>query len=108
MKTKLVFKLEHEPKGYGHIFSPKCKIDVVEEKGIVYLDYNKRTPVGTFENLKNDGENITADVTIFENLQDVEHRFEYSVEGSILKKNESNECEEAKIFGVSASMPPRD
>jgi hypothetical protein len=108
MKTKLVFKLESEPQGYGLKFSPKCKIDVVEQKGIVYLDYDKRHPVGTFENLRNDGENITADVTVFENMKEVEHRFDYSIEGSILKKNEADECEEAKIFGVAVTMPPRD
>ena len=107
MKTELVFKLEREPQGYGVIFSPNCKINIVNTKGVLYLDYNKRHPVGMFENLRQQGELLMADVEIFENVQSVEHRFEYAIQGDA-KRNENDECIQAEIYSVSALMPSKD
>ena len=108
MKTELVFRLEKEPNGYRQIFSSKCKIKIVNTKGILYLDYNKRHPVGSFENLRNSGELIIADIEIWQNFKLLEDRFEYAIEGSITKKNKQNECEEVEIKSVAALMPPKD
>jgi hypothetical protein len=108
MKTELVFRLENEPAGYGNKFSPNCKIDIKNTKGVLYLDYSKRHPVGMFENLRSTGELILADVEIFQNFKEVEHRFEYAIEGNILKKNDQNECEEVQINSVGVLMPPKD
>jgi hypothetical protein len=106
--TELVFKLEKEPKGYKHSFAPNCKVNVPNTKGIVYLDYDRRHAVGTFENLRTDGEVVTADITIFEKMKVIEERFEYAIEGDIIKTNDDQMVEEVSIKGVAVTMPARD
>ena len=108
MKTELVFKLEKEPKGYGQRFVPGCKVTVKNTKGIMYLDYSNRHPVGTFENLRCDGEQVLADVELFEKFRNLEHRFEYAISGSVKEKNNDGECNEVQIEAVAVLMPAKD
>ena len=105
MKTELIFKIEKEPVGYGQQFSPNCKIHISRDKGILYLDYQRRHPVGSFQNLRTNGDLVLADIEIFQNFKDIEYRFEYAIDGAIVKKNEKNECEEVEIHSITALMP---
>lgn len=106
MKTELVFKLEKEPNGFNQIFSPNCKIKINKPEGLLYLNYEHRPErvIGYYENLRQDGEVFLADIKLFDNMKVIEHRFEYAIEGYIMKKNEQNEVESIEIKGVSALM----
>lgn len=108
MKTRMVFKLEKESKDYGQKFAPDCKINISKPNGIVYLDSNDRHPVGRFSDLSTNGEIVTAEIDIKEDLKGFEDRFQFSVEGFVNKKNEAQECVEITVVGVAADMPPRD
>lgn len=108
MKTQLVFKLEKQPQDYNQMFAPNCKVNISNTKGIIYLDYDRRHAVGAFENLQTNGEIVTADITIFEKMKIIEHRFEYSIEGDIVKKNDDQLIEEISITGVAVTMPSRN
>jgi hypothetical protein len=105
MKTKLVFKLERSPEGFGQIFSPNCNIEIINNKGFVYLNYEKRNSriMGHFDNLRKEGEVIVADITLFERHIPIEHRLEYAIEGFIVSKNDK-EVTSLKISGIGALM----
>lgn len=108
MKTQLVFKLEKQPLGYGQTFAPDCKVKILNTKGHVYLDYNRKWIMGSFENLRQEGEIILADVELFKNNEVIEHRLEYAVEGAYLDKNDKGEITSIAVKGVGALMPPTD
>ena len=93
MKTQLVFKLEKEPKGFGQVFTQDCDIKIKNTEGLLYLNYEKRSErvVGSYKNLRKDGENILADVELFEKLRVIEDRIDYSIEGAISRKNDKGE-----------------
>lgn len=107
MKTELVFKLSREPDGYGQLFAPDCVVNVVNTKGILYLEYNSRHPVGSFENLRCDGENILADIEIFEHFKNIEHRFDYAIGGHVAKQ-ENAEAKMVLVHSVGALMKTKD
>ena len=106
MKTQLVFKLEKEPAGFGQVFAPNCSVKIKKSEGHLYLNYEKRAErvVGFYKNLRQEGENILADVEIFEKLKPVENRFEYSIEGAILEKNTNDEVTSIEVQGIGALM----
>lgn len=106
MKTELVFKLEKEPAGFGQVFSPNCKVKIDNKDGQVYLNYEHRIErvVGSYTNLRQEGEVILADVEVFGKLKGLEDRIEYAIEGSIIQKNEKGEVESIRIKGVGALM----
>jgi hypothetical protein len=106
-KTELVFKLEGEPNGYGQKFAPNCKVDIKADNGFVYLDYNNKYLMGAFQNLRQEGEVLLADITLFEHHEVISHRLEYSIAGS-MKKNDDGECTHLTVTGVGALMPPKD
>lgn len=105
-KTELVFKLEKEPAGFGQVFAQNCKIKIKNTEGPLYLNYEKRPErvVGFYKNLRQEGEVILADIRLHEQVQGVEHRLEYSIEGAVLAKNDKNEAESVEISGVGALM----
>lgn len=105
-KTQLVFKLEQKPDGYGQVFSQNCKITIERTDGPLYLNYDKRQQrvMGFFNNLRQEGEAIIADIRLLDTMMPIEDRLEYAIEGAISKRNEKDEAEEVKIKGVSALM----
>lgn len=109
MKTELVFKLEKEPKGFGQVFTQDCDIKIKKTEGIFYLNYEKRSEraVGSYKNLRKEGENILADVELFEKLLVIENRIDYAIEGAISLKNSKGEVEAIEIHGVGALMDNR-
>lgn len=106
MKTELVFKLEKEPDGYRQVFAQNCKFSIKNSDGLLYLNYEKRQErvVGFYKNLKQDGEVFVADIILHEQVQSVEHRLEYVIEGKILKKDNKGEVESVEITGLGALM----
>ena len=106
MKTELVFKLEKEPTGFGQVFAQNCKFKIKNTDGLLYLNYEKRPErvVGFYKNLKQEGEVFVADIRLHEQVQAVENRLEYAIEGSILAKNEKGEVESVEITGLGALM----
>lgn len=106
MKTKLVFKLEKEPAGFSQVLSDKCEVKIKNREGLLYLNYEKRTErvVGQYKNLRQEGELILADVELKDQLKSIEDRFEYSIEGAVLKKNEKGEADVIEVRGVGALM----
>lgn len=106
MKTELVFKLEKEPSGYGKVFAPNCQVKIARTEGLMFLNYENRTEraMGHFKNLRQEGELILADVELFENVKNLEDRFEYAIDGAILKKNENEEVLSVTIKGVAVLM----
>lgn len=106
MKTKLVFKLEKEPAGFSQVLSEKCKVKIKNTEGLLYLNYEKRAErvVGSYKNLRQEGELILADVELKDQLKTIEGRFEYAIEGSVLAKNDNGEAEEIEVRGVGALM----
>ena len=106
MKTELVFKLEKEPKGFGQVFAQNCNVKIKNTYGLLYLNYEKRAErvVGSYKNLRQEGELILADVELFEKLRVIENRLEYAIEGAISRKNEKGEVEAIEIRGVGALM----
>lgn len=109
METKLVFKLEKEPAGFGQVFAQNCDIKIKKTEGILYLNYEKRSEraVGSYKNLRQEGENIVADVQLFEKLRVIESRIDYSIEGAISQKNSKGEVEAIEVHGVGALMDNR-
>lgn len=106
MKDQIVFKLEKEPNGFSQVFAPDCKIDIKNKEGLLYLNYEKRAQrvVGSYKNLRQEGEVILADVELRGDLTPVEHRITYSIEGDVVKKNDNNEAISIVIQGVGALM----
>jgi len=106
METKLVFKLEKEPAGFGQVFAQNCDVKIKNTEGLLYLNYEKRAErvVGSYKNLRKEGENILADVELFEKLRVIENRIDYSIEGAISQKNEKGEIEAIEVRGVGALM----
>lgn len=106
MKTQIVFKLEKEPDGFGQVFAPDCKIDIKNKEGLLYLNYEKRTQrvVGSYKNLRQEGEVILADVELRGDLTPIEHRIGYAIEGAVVKKNNNNEATSIVVKGVGALM----
>lgn len=106
MKTELVFKFEKEPSGFGQVFAKNCKFSIKNSDGLLYLNYEKRPErvVGFYKNLKQDGEIFVADIRLHEQVQIVEERLEYAIEGKILTKNEQGEVESVEITGLGALM----
>lgn len=106
MKTQLVFKLEKNPEGFSQTLAADCKVKIDRTEGIMYLNYENRVEraVGRYANLRQEGENILADVELFEKLQPIEERLEYSIEGSVMAKNENDEAKSIRIKGVAALM----
>ena len=109
METKLVFKLEKEPAGFGQVFAQNCDVKIKNTEGLLYLNYEKRSErvVGSYKNLRKDGENILADVEIFEKLRVIESRINYAIEGAISRKNDKGEVEAIEVQGVGALMDNR-
>lgn len=106
MKTELIFKLEKEPAGFGQVFDSNCSVKIKKTEGNLYLNYEKRAEriVGSYKNLRQEGENILADVEIFDKLKVLESRLEYSIEGAILEKNENGEVKSIEVNSVAALM----
>lgn len=106
MKTELVFKLEKEPTGFGQVFAQNCKVKIKNTEGLLYLNYEKRPErvVGSYKNLRQEGEMILADVQLFEKLRVIEDRIEYAIEGAISQKNDKGEVEAIEVKGVGALM----
>ena len=106
MKTELVFKLEKEPAGFGQVFAQNCKFKVKNTDGLLYLNYEKRPErvVGFYKNLKQEGEVFVADIRLHEQVQAVENRLEYAIEGKIVSKNDKGEVESIEITGLGALM----
>lgn len=106
MKTQLVFKLESKPDGMNQAFAPNCKIDIKKTEGEVYLNYENRPEriVGFYKNLRQEGELILADIRLHEQAQTVEDRLEYSIEGSVLSKNEKDEATSVVIIRPAVIM----
>lgn len=106
MATEIVFKLEQNPDGFTQALAPDCKVKIKKTYGYLYLNYEKRESriVGTYVNLRLEGENVLADVKLFDKYQSLESRFGYSIEGEIAKKNDKNEVEDIVVTGVGAIM----
>lgn len=104
-KTQLVFKLEKEPAGFGQVFVPNCEVKIKNTEGLLYLNYEKRAEriVGSYKNLRQEGEMILADVQLIESLTTIENRFDYAIEGT-MKKNDKGEVTSIEVRGVGALM----
>lgn len=105
-KTQLVFKLEKEPNGFNQVFAPNCEVKIKNTDGVLYLNYEKRAErvVGSYKNLRQEGEMILADVQLIESLTSIEDRIEYAIEGAVIKKNDNGEAESIEVRGVGALM----
>lgn len=105
-KTQLVFKLEKEPVGFGQVFTQNCEVKIKRTDGPLYLNYEKRAEriVGSYKNLRQEGEMILADIQLAKSLAPIENRFEYAIEGAVIKKNNNGEVESIEISGVGAIM----
>lgn len=108
MAEKIVFKLEKNPKGHTQSFAENCEIQIAKTKGILFLHFNHSWPIGSFDNLRRDGDTVLADVEIFKNHKIYEDRFEYAISGTVLESNEEGEAKSVRIDGVSALMPETD
>lgn len=108
MKTELVFKLERSPDGYGTVFAHNCRVDVKSTKGQIYLDNNSRHPIGSYENLRLEGEVLLADIKVYDKMLPIEERFDYSIVGKVISTNENKECTALEVTGVGALMPNID
>lgn len=107
MKNQKVFKLEQQPDGFGQTFSPNCEITIEKTEGQLYLNYENRNEriVGHYKNLRREGEVFLADIDLFDHMKPIEGRLEFSIEGSVLKKNEKGEAESVVIKRAAALMP---
>jgi hypothetical protein len=105
-KTELVFKLEKNPEGFSQVLAQNCEVKIKNSEGLLYLNYEHRPErvVGSYKNLRQEGELILADVRLIESLTPIEDRIEFSIEGSVLKKNEAGEAEAIEVKGVGALM----
>lgn len=105
-KTQLVFKLEKKPAGFSQVLAEGCKVVIEKTSGPLYLNYEKRPErvVGFYDNLRQEGELILADIRLVESLTPIEPRLDFSIEGSVSKHNDEGEAEAIKIVGVSALM----
>jgi len=106
MTTQLVFKMEKNPDGYNQTFAPNCKVKIEKTEGQLYLNYEKRAEriVGSYSNLRQEGELILADIKLLPHAEQVESRFEYAIEGGILNRNSNGDVDSIKVKGVSAIM----
>lgn len=106
MKTELIFKLEKNPNGFNEVFAPNCEVKIKNREGLLYLNYEKRAQriVGSYKNLRQEGEVILADVKLVQSIVSIESRFEFSIEGSVIKHNDSGEVELLEVSGVAAIM----
>lgn len=108
MKTKLVFKFEKEPVGFGQVFSQNCKFILRNTNGSLSVDYKRNIEccIGSYENLRQEGELIFADIFLMEKYSSMEDNLEYTVEGRVLARNFKKEVEEVEIVGVTAIPIP--
>lgn len=104
-KTQLVFKLEKNPDGFSYMFAEDCKFTIEKTDGPLYLNYEKRPErvVGFYNNLRQEGDLLLADIRLVESLTPIEERLEFSIEGAV-QKNDQNEVKSVKVVGVSAIM----
>jgi hypothetical protein len=95
MSTELVFKLEKNPEGFDYTFASDCKIEIRNTEGNLYLNYENRIEriVGSFKNMRTEGECILAEVKLFENLEPIKHRLEFAIDGAILSQNSNGEVD---------------
>ena len=107
MKTKMVFKMEKNPKGYNKTFAPDCKIVILNDMGHIFLDYDCRHTLGEYKNMRQDGETIVADVTLNETGEILQHRLDYGISAKVVA-NEKGECSLIEVYGLSALMLPND
>lgn len=101
MKTKLIFKLEGEPEGFNAKLSPDCKVKITNKKGPLILNYENRRIVGSYDNLRLEGEVILADIELNDDLKLMEDRFQYSISGKVLDHNDKNE---GNLISVDAAV----
>lgn len=106
MKTEIVFKLEKTPVGFNQVLAPNCQVKIGNTSGTMYLNYEYRTEraVGRYENLRREGEQILADVELFDKLKVIEDRIEYAIAGAVISKNSEGEAELILIASVAALM----
>lgn len=103
MTTKAVFRPEHEPFGYGRKFAIDCRYDIKSQNGLILWDNNPRYAVGTFSNLRREGEVFVADVKMFEHAEIPEGELDFSISGHFLGFNENNEASHVRISCISVN-----
>lgn len=110
MKNQVVFKIEKNPPGFNVFLAPDCEIKIITSAGLLYLNYEQRQEraVGSYKNLRREGDTILADVELFKNFQDLEERFDYSISGAVVGKNDFDEASSIVIQGVGALMENKD
>lgn len=93
--TELIFKLEKNLEGFSFTFAPNCKIEIANTEGNLYLNYENRIEriVGSFKNMRTEGECILADVKLFENLEPIKERLEFAIDGAVLSQNANGEVD---------------
>lgn len=102
--TKLVLKLEYEPKGYNVKIAPGCKITIRKANlhGALVLDNDKTNIVGYYTNLRRAGKVVLANVQLNEHIP--ETYMGYAVYGFIAEKNHIGEVTHLVLEGVSANV----
>ena len=62
MENKIWFKLQKYSNGLVIELDPKWKIELKTNDGYLFVDYNPRYPVGSFKNLKQEGDNLFVEI----------------------------------------------
>lgn len=102
MKTKIVFRLEHEPAGYGYKFAIDCDFVIRNPEGFVHLDADYREVIGSYTNMRRDGEVLVADIELFGHTKETFKSMDYSIAGHVLKRNEKGEVSQCRVSCVNA------
>jgi hypothetical protein len=107
MKTELIMRLEHEPKGYHQKFAQDCKFEIIHKEGWIKKNYSNGY-LGRYSNLRIDGEAIVTDIIwdkdaqpIIDYINYMDEKPDLAIDGSVCGKNDKGECTLIKITGVS-------